>query len=209
MTPLRTARLPRRPASVALLKLWVNNAGVLSVGPVWELDDDTVRRHVEVNVLGVLWGSRAAVDSMRLDGGQIINIASISSLLPVPGLAVYGATKSAVLAYSLSLQGDLQNADLPIKVSAVCPDAIDTDMVRDVAHRQEANLLFSAKKLLTVDEVANAVLDLVDDPKLVVTIPRLRAALAHLIRPFPTMGLRLLEWFRRIGERRRNAFRDR
>jgi short-subunit dehydrogenase len=146
---------------------------------------------------------------MRLDGGQIINIASISSLLPVPGLAVYGATKSAVLAYSLSLQGDLQNADLPIKVSAVCPDAIDTDMVRDVAHRQEANLLFSAKKLLTVDEVANAVLDLVDDPKLVVTIPRLRAALAHLIRPFPTMGLRLLEWFRRIGERRRNAFRDR
>jgi NAD(P)-dependent dehydrogenase (short-subunit alcohol dehydrogenase family) len=191
------------------LKLWVNNAGVLSVGLVWELDDDTVRRHVEVNLLGVVWGSRAAVDSMRLDGGQIINIASISALVPVPGFAVYGATKSAVLGFSVSLQGDLQNADLPIKVSAVCPDAIDTDMVRGVAHHQEASLLFSAKKLLTVDAVADAVLDLLDRPKLVVTIPRVRAALAHIMRPFPTMVLKLLEWFRRIGERRRNAFRNR
>jgi len=191
------------------LKLWVNNAGVLSLGSAWELDDDTVRRHVEVNLLGVLWGSRAAVDSMRLEGGQIINIASISSLAPAPGLAVYGATKSAVLGYSISLQGDLQQADLPIKISAICPDAIDTDMVRDVAHHQAADLLFSAKKLLTVDDVADAVLDLVENPKLAVTVPRARGAFAHIVRPFPTTGLRILEWFRRIGDRRLAALRDR
>ncbi|MCZ6806005.1 MAG: SDR family NAD(P)-dependent oxidoreductase [Deltaproteobacteria bacterium] len=191
------------------LKVWVNNAGVLSLGPVWELDDDTVRRHVEVNFLGVVWGSRAAIDSMRLDGGQVINIASLSSLVPAPGLAVYGGTKSAVLGYSISLQGDLLRAELPITVSAVCPDAIDTDMVRNVAHSKEAGLLFSAKKLLTVDEVADAVLDLVDKPRLVVTMPRARATLAHLLRPFPTTGLKVLERFRRLGERRLSAFRNR
>ncbi len=191
------------------LKLWVNNAGVLTVGATWELNDDDVRRHVEVNVLGVTWGSRAAVDSMRVDGGHIINVGSISSLIPVPGLAVYAATKSAVLGYSISLQGDLQQAGLPVKVSAICPDAIDTDMVRDVAHHQEASLLFSAKKLLTVDDVGEAVLDLVDNPKLVVTMPRTRAALAHIMRPFPTTGLRLLEPFRRLGKRRLDAFRNR
>lgn len=191
------------------LKLWVNNAGVLGIGFAWELDDDTVRRHVEVNFLGVLWGSRAAVESMRVDGGHIINVASISSLAPSPGLAVYGATKTAVLGYSVSLQGDLQRADIPITISAICPDAIDTDMVRDVAHHHEAGLLFSAKKLLTVDGVANALLDLVEHPKLAVTVPRVRGALAHLIRPFPTMGLKILEWFRRSGDRRLDALRNR
>lgn len=189
------------------LKLWVNNAGVLTVGAAWELDDENVKRHVEVNVLGVMWGSRAAVDSMRAQGGHIINIASISSLAPVPGLAVYAATKAAVLGYSISLEGDLQQADLPIKVSAVCPDAIDTDMVRDAAHHQDASLLFSAKKLLTVEQVGDAVLELVDNPKLVVTIPRARALLAHVLRPFPATGLRLLEPFRRAGKRRLDEFR--
>jgi NAD(P)-dependent dehydrogenase (short-subunit alcohol dehydrogenase family) len=191
------------------LKLWVNNAGVLSVGPDWELDDDNVRRHVEVNVLGVMWGSRAAIDSMRLEGGHIINIASISSLAPVPGLAVYAATKGAVLGYSIALQGDLEQAGVPIKVSAICPDAIDTDMVRDVAHHRDASLLFSAAKLLTVEQVGNAVLDLVDHPKLVVTMPRGRALLAHILRPFPATGLRLLEPFRRAGKRRLDALKKR
>jgi NAD(P)-dependent dehydrogenase (short-subunit alcohol dehydrogenase family) len=191
------------------LKLWVNNAGVLSLGFAWELDDETVRRHVEVNLLGVLWGSRAAVDSMRHEGGQIINIASISSLTPAPGLAVYGATKSAVLSYSTSLQGDLRRAGLPIQISAICPDAIDTDMVRDVAQHQEAGLLFSGTKLLSVDEVASAVLTLVRVPKLAVTVPRQRGALAHLIRPFPALGLKILDRFRQIGDRRLDLFRSR
>ncbi|MDH3200456.1 MAG: SDR family oxidoreductase [Myxococcales bacterium] len=191
------------------LKLWVNNAGVLTVGPAWELDEDTVRQHVDVNLLGVVWGSRAAVDCMRVNGGHIINIASLSALAPVPGLAVYAATKSAVLGYSISLQGDLAQGDLPIKVSAVCPDAIDTDLVRDVAHHRDASLLFSASKLLTVEQVGDAVLDLVDNPKLVVTMPRRRAMLAHVLRPFPTTGLRLLEPFRRAGERRLEALKKR
>jgi len=192
-------------ASRGPVQLWVNNAGVLSLGPVWELDDDTVRRHVEVNVLGVIWGSRAAVDAMRDAGGQIVNIASISSLVPAPGLAVYGATKNAVLSYSISLEGDIRRAGLPVKVSAVCPDAIDTDMVRDVAHSSEAGLLFSAKKLLTTEEVAQVVLELVDHPRLVVTVPRSRGLLAHVLRPFPQLGLKALEPFRRRGERRLKA----
>ena len=190
------------------LTLWVNNAGVLALGFAWELDDDSVRRHVEVNLLGVLWGSRAAIASMG-DGGQIINVASISALAPAPGLAVYGATKSAVLAYSTSLQGDLQQAGLPITISAICPDAIDTDMVKDVADHRDAGLLFSSKKLLTVDDVAGAVLDLVDKPRLVMTVPRVRGALAHFVRPFPAMGLKLLRLFRLAGDRHLAALRDR
>ena len=184
------------------VKVWVNNAGVLSLGPAWELDDETARRHVDVNLLGVVWGCRAAVEGMRESGGHIINIASISSLIPTPGLATYAATKSAVLSYSTSLAGDLERAQLPIHVSAVCPDAIDTDMVQHVAHSPDAGILFSAKRLLTTEDVSAAVLDLVERPKLAVTIPRSAALLVHILRPFPGLGLQALKPLHWVGERR-------
>lgn len=186
------------------LAVWVNNAGVLSACTAWEQEDDDIARHIDVNFGGVVWGSRAAIDVMRANGeGHIINIASISSIVPAPGLAVYAATKSAVLQFSLALQGDLDGARIPLHISAVCPDAIDTNMVRNVAHNKESGILFSSGKLLTPADVARLVVGLVDDPKLVVTHPPLRAALAHALRPFPALGLRLLQQFRRLGERNR------
>lgn len=186
------------------LALWINNAGVLSTCTAWEQTDEDVARHVDINFSGVIWGSRAAIDVMRDSaGGHIINIASISSIVPAPGLAVYAATKAAVLHFSLALQGDLDNAHIPLKVSAVCPDAIDTNMVRNVADHDESGLLFSSGKLLSPDDVARRVVDLVGQPRLVVFHPPLRAALAHALRPFPALGLKLLSQFRRVGERNR------
>ena len=111
--------------------LWVNNAGVLYTGDVWEHEDEVIRQMTDVNVLGMFWGARAAVDAMRAEGGHLINIASLSAVTPVPGLAVYGATKQAVLGFSISLAGDLDRAGVPIHVSAVCPHAINTDMVKN------------------------------------------------------------------------------
>ncbi|MEM8609872.1 MAG: SDR family oxidoreductase [Myxococcota bacterium] len=200
-------RVAEEARSRGELGLWVNNAGVLSLGPLWELDDETVRRHVETNVLGVMSGTRAAIEAMRTSGGHIINVASISSLVPAPGLAVYGATKNAVLSFSISVAGDLRRAGLPVQLSAVCPDAIDTDMVRDVSHSSEAGLIYSAKSLLTAEQVADVVLELVDRPQLMVSVPKSRAFLAHILRPFPGLGLRALEPFRKIGERRLKELR--
>lgn len=182
------------------VKLWVNNAGVLAVGETWTLSDAEVRRMVEVNVLGVMWGCHAAVPVLA-DGGHIINIASMSGLTPTPGLAVYGATKHAVVGYSLSLAGELQQAGRGIRVSALCPDAIKGDMTNAVAHDAGAGLLFSAGKLLTMDEVADAAVSLVDKPKLVKMLPAYRAALVHAMRPFPRLGLPLLAQMAKLGRR--------
>ena len=185
------------------LALWVNNAGVLYTGNTWDHEDEVIRNMVEVNVLGMTWGARAAIDAMRAGGGQIINIASMSALTPVPGLAVYAATKQATLGLTISLAGDLERAGLPIQMSAVCPDAIDTDMVRQIRGDRAAGLAFAAPKLLTVDEVAQVVLELVDRPKLAVSVPRARGALAHAFRPFPELSLRTLKPFFWFGERQR------
>jgi short-subunit dehydrogenase len=183
------------------IKLWINNAGVLSVGEAWTMSDADVRRMVEVNVLGVMWGCHAAVPVLA-DGGHIINIASISGLTPTPGLAVYGATKHAVVGYSLSLASELRQGGRRIHVSALCPDAIKGDMTNAVAHDAAAGLLFSAGKLLSLDEVADAAVGLVDKPKLVKVLPAYRAAAIHALRPFPRVVLPLLEQIAKLGRRR-------
>jgi NAD(P)-dependent dehydrogenase (short-subunit alcohol dehydrogenase family) len=181
------------------IEVWVNNAGVLNVGDAWSMDDALVRRMVEVNLLGVIWGSHAAVTSMR--EGTILNIASMSAMVPTPGLAVYGATKHGVLGYSLSLAAELRAAGSPITVSSLVPDAIAGDMTSQFAHDEHAGLLFSSSQL-TLDEVADEAAKLIARPRLVKAMPRYRAALAHLMRPFPALGLPLLERFAALGRRR-------
>jgi NAD(P)-dependent dehydrogenase (short-subunit alcohol dehydrogenase family) len=182
------------------VELWFNNAGVLAVGETWQMAEAEIRRMIDVNVLGVMWGCHAAIGVMQR--GHIINISSLSGLTPSPGLAVYGASKHAVVGYSLSLAGELRRAGKPIEVSVLCPDAIAGDMTSAVAHDAAAGLIFSAGTLLSLDEVADAAVALVEDPKLVRTLPRYRAALVHLLRPFPALGLPLLEQFAKLGRRR-------
>jgi NAD(P)-dependent dehydrogenase (short-subunit alcohol dehydrogenase family) len=182
------------------LAVWVNNAGVLAVGDAWSMTDADVRRMVEINLLGVIWGCHAALDHMT--EGHILNLGSMSSLTPAPGLAVYGATKHGVLGYSLSLAGELRRASRPITVSTLCPDAIAGDMTRSVAHDPAAGLLFSAGNQLTLDAVADAAIAQLERGQLVRTLPAYRAALVHLLRPFPQLGLPLLEQLAKLGRRR-------
>jgi short-subunit dehydrogenase len=185
------------------LRVWVNNAGVLRTQKAWQHSDDEVRMLVEANVLGVMWGSRAAVEAMRSGGGDIINLASMSSFGPVPGLAVYGATKHAVLGFTTSLQGDLDEAGIEIRTHAVCPDTVDTGMVRERRDDEDAALVFSAPRMLRPDEVADHAVAMIGERRPVVAIPRSRAVLVRTLALFPRAGLRLLPLFRRIGEKKR------
>jgi NAD(P)-dependent dehydrogenase (short-subunit alcohol dehydrogenase family) len=184
------------------LGVWVNNAGVLAVGDAWSMTDADVRRMIEVNLLGVIWGCHAALPLLA-DGGHVINVASLSAIVPAPGLAVYGATKHGVLGYSLSLAGELRRAGRRVHVSALCPDAIAGEMTNAVKHDDAAGILFSSSELLSLAEVADAAIDLLDHPRLVRTLPAYRAALIHLLRPFPAVGLPLLEQLAKLGRRRK------
>jgi short-subunit dehydrogenase len=185
------------------LRVWVNNAGVLRTQKAWEHPDDDVRLLVEANLLGVIWGSRAAVDAMRSGGGHVINIASLSAFGAVPGLSVYAGTKAGVLNFSTSLQGDLNEAGLDIRVHAVCPDSVGTDMVRERAADPDSAIIFSAPKILTAAEVADRTVALLDGTKIVAVVPTWRGWVARSFAPFPRLGLKVLGAFRRSGERKR------
>jgi NAD(P)-dependent dehydrogenase (short-subunit alcohol dehydrogenase family) len=210
-------------ATRAPLAVWVNNAGVLRAGKGWEHPDDDVRLQVEANVLGVMWGSRAAVDAMKRGvagpgarraersrgrgageaGGHIVNLASMSSFGPVAGLAVYGATKHAVLGFTSSLQGDLDEAGIPVRVHALCPDAANTELVQGVRHEPDSAMLFSGGRLLTPEEVAERAVGLLDSKRIVLAVPRRRAAIARFGGIAPRVGLALERPMKRKAERRR------
>ena len=190
-------------AETGPLRVWVNNAGVLRTKKIWEHDNDEIRLIVEVNLLGVTWGSRAAVEAMGTDGGQIINISSLSAFGPLPGLGVYAATKAAVLSFTGSLQGELEEVGRPIRVHAVCPDSVATEMVDERAADPDSAIIFSAPKLRSAAEVADQAVALLDSEKIVLVVPRWRGWVARSLAPFPRVGLKTLAAFRRQGERKR------
>jgi len=188
------------------LEVWVNNAGVLRTRKSWEHSDDEVRLLAEVNLLGVIWGSRAAIAAMRERGGEnmhVINLASLSALAPVPGLAVYAATKHAVLGFTSSLAGDLRSSRIPIRVHAVCPDGADTDMTRERAAEPDSAIIWSSPRMLSAEEVADAVVGLLDSKQLVLVIPRWRGWLARGMALAGRHAIAGAEPLRKLGERRR------
>lgn len=195
-------KVAEEAAALGDLKRWVNNAGVLLAGNAWENSDEELATILEVNVRGVMAGSAAAVRQMGTDGGVVLNVASISALTPVPGLALYAATKAAVLSYTTSLQGDLHHAGLPIRVHALCPDVVGTQMVTSRAKDPGAAMLFSGPKPLAEDDVARAGMALMGSRQLFRVVPRWRGTLVRGIDLAPSVGIRVLATMRKLGDHR-------
>lgn len=190
------------------LKVWVNNAGVLKTEKIWDHSDADVRLMVEANLMGVIWGARAAVQAMRADpdGAHIINMASMASFGPVPGLGVYGATKHAVLGLTESLQGDLSISGIPIRVHAVCPDLVDTGMMREHAGNPEYALGFTGTKIYTPEQISDEIIKLLDGDRIVLSLPRNRMVLARMSGIWPRSGIKIARAFRSLGERQQKKF---
>lgn len=196
-------RVAEAADAIGAVTVWVNNAGVARAAKAWEHDDADVELMVAANLLGVIHGSRVAVQAMRAGGGHLLNIASMSAHGPVPGLAVYAATKSGVLNFTASLQGDLDVAGVPIRAHALCPDAADTALVQGARSSPDSAILFSQRGLLTLDAVADAAMALLDGRRVVRSLPTHRAAMARAGAVLPSVGLPMLARMRAIGEKRR------
>src|SRR5699024_10634139 len=146
------------------IDVWVNNAGVLLTGSAWDQSAEQRKLHLDVNTLGTINGTVAAIDAMRGvspgsrgRGGHIINIASLAGISAVPGEAVYAASKHAVMGFSSSTTADLRLAGVTdIDISCICPDGIWTPMLYDKLEDPRAALSFSGV-LLQPSDVVRAV----------------------------------------------------
>lgn len=173
------------------LGVWVNNAGVLLTGPAWEQDEAQRRLMVEVNALGTMNGTLAALEPMRAaNRGHVINVVSLAGLVASPGETVYGASKHAAIAFSIGTLTDLRLAGVDgVDVSCVCPDGIWTPMLHDKLDDEGAAASFLGTMLLP-EQVAERVGWLLDHPRPVSAIPRHQGALVRVFDAFPRVALR-------------------
>jgi meso-butanediol dehydrogenase/(S,S)-butanediol dehydrogenase/diacetyl reductase len=110
---------------------WVNNAGIVRMGPATSISPADFDSEFAVNVRGVLAGAQAAYRAFAGRGGAIVNIASNAGKVGFPNMAAYNASKAAVINLTRSLSREW--ASERINVNAVCPGSVATPMLRDVA----------------------------------------------------------------------------
>ena len=108
------------------LDILVNNAGIYEFAPLEEITEANFRKLFDVNVLGVLLASQAAVRSFD-SGGSIINISSTATSLTPPSAAVYTASKAAVEAVTRTLAKELGPRN--IRVNTISPGGVETEGV--------------------------------------------------------------------------------
>lgn len=103
----------------------VNNAGVYQFAPLEETTPELFHRQFDINVLGLLLTTQAAVRHFPAEGGSIINISSVASMLGMPGGAVYCGTKAAVDAVTRSLAKEL--GPRGIRINSINPGMVTTE----------------------------------------------------------------------------------
>jgi len=195
--------------------VWVNNAGVLGAGDCATQPDVLVEQIVRVNLLGVINGSRAAAEVMRhraagRGDGHIINIGSLASWVPVPGEAVYAATKAGVLSFTLGLDGDLKAAGVDgIRTSVVCPDGMLTPMITEVIDDPAVALTFTGVRLVQPQTVARAVVAVLASHRQVVSVPHWRGAQVRVFGAVPDLVLQAAPLFTRLGRIQQDRVRRR
>lgn len=124
-----------------------NNAGYVKRGTS-EIVKDELTKMIDTNLIGAINVIQAALPWMKQQNkGYIINLCSRSAETPRPLLGGYSATKAALLAYSESLYKELKTTN--IKVTALCPGFVDTEMTSDVTEDRE--------KLIEQSDICHAI----------------------------------------------------
>jgi NADP-dependent 3-hydroxy acid dehydrogenase YdfG len=149
------------------LDVLVNNAGVMLLGPVDGAEVDEWRRMIDVNVLGLLYCTHAALTPMREGGGgHVINLSSVAGRNARAGAAVYNLTKFGVTAFSEALRQEVLYSN--IRVTCVEPGFVETELQgqnkNPVVLQGVEKMREQIGQVLTADDIADAILYAVTRP---------------------------------------------
>ena len=170
-------------AELGPVDVLVNNAGIMPNGGFLELDEKFDRATMEINVFGVLHGMRLVLPGMLERGrGHVVNVASLAGKFPVPGLAVYNASKFAVV--GLTAAARLEYAARGVSLTAVLPSAVDTALASGLDMRPIPKVQPS--------DIAAAVVGSVASRKAEIAVPGYVGALADAAAITPEPALRLI-----------------
>jgi short-subunit dehydrogenase len=143
------------------LDVLVNNAGIMQIGRFLDEDDLTARRMVDINIHGVIIGTKLALARMiPRDRGHVVNISSQAGKFGSPGGATYSATKHAVVGLTEAVRGELHLMGSHIDVSYVMPYVVNTELGSGLAAaRGLHNLEPSEVADAIVDALRNGIVD--------------------------------------------------
>jgi clavulanate-9-aldehyde reducatase len=162
------AFVERAHAELGGLHVLVNNAGVMLLGPVEGADTADWRRMVEVNLLGLLWCTHAALPLIgESGGGDIVNVSSVAGRRADAGAAVYNLTKWGVNGFSEALRQEALHSN--IRVTTIEPGFVDTELqghnVSPVVREATEKMRERIGKVLEADDIARAILYAVSQPQ--------------------------------------------
>lgn len=178
--------LDQSAAVLGGLDALVNNAGIMPIGPFLDEDDRTTQRCVEIDLLGVLSGTKLAGRRFHDQGhGHVVNVASALGTFASPNAATYCATKFAVVGFGEALRQEWHGSG--VEVTTICPGFVRTELIAGMRPPP------GTERLLMIDpeQVASSVVTaLADGRSRTVSVP------AHLV---PTVKA-----FRLVPERARD-----
>jgi 3-oxoacyl-[acyl-carrier protein] reductase len=146
------------------IDILVNNAGIMQDATLQTVTSELIKNIYDVNVFGTIYVTQLAMKSMiKKRKGSIINLSSIIGTNGNSGQTVYSSSKSAIIGFTKSLSKEL--APLNIRVNAVAPGFIDTDMTKNIDskyHDKNVNSI-GMKRIGTAEDVAKVILFLASD----------------------------------------------
>lgn len=150
-------------AALGPIDILINNAGIMPMGAFTEEEDAISDTQIDINLRGVIIGMKQVLPGMQMrNSGHIVNIASLAGCIPIPGAAIYSATKFAVVGLTDCVREE--NREYNIDFSTVMPSKVLTDLTSGTEGAKIPSV--------TPEEVAEAILDSISKKLINVTVPR-------------------------------------
>jgi NADP-dependent 3-hydroxy acid dehydrogenase YdfG len=155
-------------AELGGLDFLINNAGVMLLGPVAGADTEHWRRMIDVNLLGLLYCTHAALPKMgEAGGGHIVNVSSVAGRTAAMGSAVYNMTKWGVVGFSEGLRQEVLHAN--VRVTCVEPGFVETELQGHNEHPMVVDAIEKMSEqigdLLEASDIADAILYAITRPQ--------------------------------------------
>ncbi len=183
----------------------VNNAGITHTGTARDLRPQQHRDIVEINLLGTITGVCAAIERMTAQGhGHVITVCSMTSFLPLPGYATYGATKHALRAFHHSVA--IEERDGPLDFTIVHPPSTRTGML-DQEMADPSSAIAFAEKSYAPERIAEAVVDAMTAKPVEVVFPPFAGRFQRAVGVFPRLMRRVIPLVEARGLRERERLR--
>jgi NAD(P)-dependent dehydrogenase (short-subunit alcohol dehydrogenase family) len=169
------------------LDVLINNAGIMPIGPFTEESDETARALVDINLHGVIFGSKLALRRFLPRGsGHLVNIASAAGKAGFPGGATYCATKHAVVGLSEAIRAEVR--DRGIGVTVVMPTVVHTELGSGLAETRSF-------KAVEPEDVAVAIVDALHRNRYEVFVPK---SMGSILRPKGMLPIRAVDALGRL-----------